>query len=166
MVERRSPGVFYRSDRLRKYIFLSSRWATRPCVRKVRVIHDRYNMDRECRVGARSSGTYLRYRDKIAKPDGLIVDDMGMRRRSSTEAQDLCEMLEERSVGKSTVFTTQLPLEHWSEVTTDPVICDAIGDRLEHAASKSRSPARVIGALKLANLPARKRKTRCLRLRQ
>jgi len=38
---------------------------------------------------ARSSGTYLRYRDKIAKPDVLILDDMGMRKMSSTEAQDL-----------------------------------------------------------------------------
>jgi IstB-like ATP binding protein len=55
---------------------------------------------------ARSSGTYLRYRDKIAKPDVLILDDMGMRKLSATEAQDLCEILEERSIGKSTVFTT------------------------------------------------------------
>src|SRR5581483_8920808 len=31
---------------------------------------------------ARSSGTYLRYRDKIAKPDMLILDDMGMRKLS------------------------------------------------------------------------------------
>jgi DNA replication protein DnaC len=83
---------------------------------------------------ARSSGTYLRYRDKIAKPDVLILDDMGMRKLSSTEAQDLCEILEERSIGKSTVFTTQLPLSHWSEVIGDPVIADAIRDRLEHAA--------------------------------
>jgi DNA replication protein DnaC len=83
---------------------------------------------------ARSSGTYLRYRDKTAKPDVLILDDMGMRKLSSTEAQDLCEILEERSIGKSTVFTTQLPLSHWSEVIGDPVIADAIRDRLEHAA--------------------------------
>jgi len=41
---------------------------------------------------ARSSGTYLRYRDKIAKPDVLILDDVGMRKMSSTEAQDLCEI--------------------------------------------------------------------------
>jgi len=59
---------------------------------------------------------------------------MGMRKLSSTEAQDLCEILEERSIGKSTVFTTQLPLSHWSEVIGDPVISDAIRDRLEHAA--------------------------------
>jgi len=83
---------------------------------------------------ARSSGTYLRYRDKIARPDVLILDDMGMRKLSSTEAQDPCEILEERSIGKSTVFTTQLPLAHWSEVIGDPVITDAIRDRLEHAA--------------------------------
>ena len=30
---------------------------------------------------------------------------MGMRKLSSTEAQDLCEILEERLHGKSTVFT-------------------------------------------------------------
>lgn len=83
---------------------------------------------------ARSSGTYLRYRDKLAKPDLIILDDFGMRKLSSTEAQDLCEILEERSIGKAVVFTTQLPLAHWSEVIADPVIADAIRDRLEHSA--------------------------------
>jgi DNA replication protein DnaC len=83
---------------------------------------------------ARSSGTYLRYRDKLAKPDVLILDDVGMRKLTATEAQDLCEILEERSFGKSTVFTTQLPLEHWAEVIADPVIADAIRDRLQHTA--------------------------------
>jgi len=57
---------------------------------------------------ARSSGTYLKYRDKLAKPDLVILDDMGMRKLSATEAQDLCELLEERSINKSTLFTTQL----------------------------------------------------------
>ena len=83
---------------------------------------------------ARSSGTYLKYRDKLAKPDLVILDDMGMRKLSATEAQDLCELLEERSINKSTLFTTQLPLDHWSEVIGDPVIADAIRDRLEHSA--------------------------------
>jgi len=83
---------------------------------------------------ARSSGTYLRFRDKLAKPDVLVLDDVGMRKLTATEAQDLCEILEERSIGKSTVFTTQLPLDHWTEVIADPVIADAIHDRLQHAA--------------------------------
>jgi DNA replication protein DnaC len=83
---------------------------------------------------ARSSGTYLRYRDKLVKPDLIIIDDFGMRKLSSIEAQDLCEMLEARSINKSTLFTTQLPLDHWCEVIADPVIADAIRDRLEHSA--------------------------------
>ena len=83
---------------------------------------------------ARSSGTYLRYRDKLAKPDLLVLDDVGMRKLTATEAQDLCEILEERSLGKSTLFTTQLPLDHWAEVIADPVIADAIRDRLQHVA--------------------------------
>jgi DNA replication protein DnaC len=103
---------------------------------------------------ARSSGTYLRYRDKLARPEILIIDDMGMRQLSSTEAQDLCEILEERSLGKSTVFTTQLPLDHWAEVIADPVIADAIRDRLDHAALKieiTGESYRGVKARKLAN---------------
>jgi DNA replication protein DnaC len=83
---------------------------------------------------ARSSGTYLRYRDKLTKPDVLVLDDVGMRKLTASEAQDLCEILEERSLGKSIVFTTQLPLDHWAEVIADPVIADAIRDRLQHFA--------------------------------
>lgn len=103
---------------------------------------------------ARSSGTYLRYRDKLARPDLVIFDDIGMRKLSSTEAQDLCEIIEERSIGKSTMFTTNLPLDHWSEVIGDPVIADAIRDRLEHAAltlNITGESYRSVKARKLAN---------------
>jgi hypothetical protein len=57
-----------------------------------------------------------------------------MRKLSSTEAQDLCKILEVRSLGKSTMFTTQLPLAHSAEAIADPAISNAIRDRLEHAA--------------------------------
>ena len=117
---------------------------------------------------ARSSGTYLRYRDKIARPDVLILDDMGMRKLSATEAQDLCEILEERSICKSTVFTPQLPLDHWSEVIGDPVIADAIRDRLEHAALVIQITGESYRGVKARKLAGRKRtrKNPHLRLRQ
>jgi DNA replication protein DnaC len=83
---------------------------------------------------ARSTGSYLKFRDKLSRPDVLILDDFGMRKLTDMEAQDLCEILEERSIDKSTVVTTQLPLDHWSEVIPDPVIADAVQDRLKHAA--------------------------------
>ena len=82
---------------------------------------------------------------------------MGMRKLSSTEAQDLCEILEERSIGKSTVFTTQLPLGHWSEVIPDPVIADAIRDRLQHAALEIRITGESYRGVKARKLASKKK---------
>jgi DNA replication protein DnaC len=106
---------------------------------------------------ARSSGTYLRYRDKLARPDVVIIDDFGMRKLSSTEAQDLCELLEERSINKSTMFTTQLPIDHWSEVIADSVIADAIRDRLEHSALTIHITGESYRGVKARKLATRKK---------
>jgi DNA replication protein DnaC len=106
---------------------------------------------------ARSAGTYLKFRDKLAKPDLVILDDFGMRKMTATEAQDLCELLEERSIGKSTLFTTQLPLAHWAEVIGDPVITDAIRDRLEHAALALSITGESYRGVKARKLAAKKK---------
>jgi DNA replication protein DnaC len=106
---------------------------------------------------ARSSGGYLRYRGKLAKPDIVIIDDFGLRKLSATEAQDLCELLEERSINKSTLFTTQLPLDHWSEVIADAVIADAIRDRLEHAALTIHITGESYRGVKARKLASRKK---------
>lgn len=85
----------------------------------------------EQQANARDSGGYLKFRDRMIKPDLLILDDFGMRKLTAVEAEDLREILEERSYGKSTLITTQLPLDHWTEVIPDPVLAEAITDRLE-----------------------------------
>jgi len=54
-----------------------------------------------------------------------------MRKFTSQEAEDLRDIIEQRSYGKSTLFTTQLPLEHWREVIGDEIIFDALIDRIE-----------------------------------
>jgi DNA replication protein DnaC len=82
---------------------------------------------------ARSSATYLKFRDKLIKPDVFILDDLGLRKFTAMESQDLCEILEERSLNKSTIITSQLPVENWHEVIPDPVIADAIIDRVIHS---------------------------------
>ncbi|MGZ3748387.1 MAG: IS21-like element helper ATPase IstB [Pseudobdellovibrionaceae bacterium] len=79
---------------------------------------------------------YLTTRRRLASYDVLIIDDFGMRKLSSTEAQDLKELLELRSLAKPTFFTTQLPVSHWGEVIEDAVILEAIIDLLEHSAIK------------------------------
>ncbi len=79
---------------------------------------------------------YLTTRKRLASFDILIIDDFGMRKLSSTEAQDLKELLELRSISKSTLFTTQLPISHWGEIIEDIVILEAIVDLLEHSSIK------------------------------
>lgn len=80
---------------------------------------------------ARASNTYLKFRERLVRPDVLILDDLGMRKFTSQEAEDLRDIIEHRSYGKSTIITTQLPINHWSEVIGDEIIRDALVDRLE-----------------------------------
>lgn len=80
---------------------------------------------------ARSTGTFLKFRAQMIRPDLLILDDFGLRKFTAMEAEDLREILEERSFGKSTMITTQLPIKHWAEVLPDPVLAEAIIDRVE-----------------------------------
>jgi len=77
-----------------------------------------------------------KFTDKLVRPDLLVLDNFGMRKLTATEAQDLCEILDARIGERAIVITSQLPLAHWSEVIADPVISDAIRDRLEHASLK------------------------------
>lgn len=85
---------------------------------------------------ARRLNRYLSTRKRLASFDILIIDDFGMRKLNSTEAQDLKELLELRSISKSTFFTTQLPLKHWGEVIEDVVILEAIVDLVDHSSIK------------------------------
>lgn len=83
---------------------------------------------------SRTDGTFLRYRDKLIRADLLILDDLGLKTLPPDMVQDLYDVLEERYQSKSTVITSQLPIENWKEVIEDPVALEAIVDRLIHGA--------------------------------
>lgn len=80
---------------------------------------------------ARATNSYLKFRERLTRPDLLILDDLGMRKFNAQEAEDLRDIVEHRSYGKSTLITTQLPVDHWGEVIGDEIILDALVDRLE-----------------------------------
>jgi DNA replication protein DnaC len=48
----------------------------------------------------------------------------------------LLEILEDRHGRKSTVITSQLPVEKWFDIIGDATIADAICDRLIHTAHR------------------------------
>ena len=68
--------------------------------------------------------------------DILIIDDWGLEPLSQSQKNDLLEIMEDRHNSKSTIFTSQLPLEKWHDFIADPTLADAILDRLLHNAHK------------------------------
>lgn len=52
--------------------------------------------------------------------------------------RDLLEILDDRYDRKSTLITSQLPVDHWHAYLTDPTLADAILDRLVHNSYRLR----------------------------
>jgi len=85
---------------------------------------------------AQGDGTYLKLMKKISKFQVLVIDDWGLENLKDQQRNDLLEVLEDRHGVRSTIVTSQLPVEHWHEVIGNPTIADAIMDRLVHNAHK------------------------------
>lgn len=85
---------------------------------------------------ARADGSYNKLLAKLAKIDVLILDDWGLAKLKEQEAQDLLDIIEERSEIKSTIITSQLPIKNWHEFISNETLADAILDRIVHNAYK------------------------------
>jgi len=76
-----------------------------------------------------TKSTFLR---QLAKADLLIVDDFGLAPLPDPTRRDLLEILDDRYDRRSTLITSQLPVEQWHTYLEDPTLADAILDRLIH----------------------------------
>lgn len=85
---------------------------------------------------SKGDGRYLKLLSSYAKADLLVLDDYGLDQLSREQRHDLLEILEDRHGLKSTLVTSQLPIDHWHEQIGDPTLADAILDRLVHSAHK------------------------------
>jgi len=70
----------------------------------------------------------------LAKVDLLVLDDFGLAPLSEQTRRDLLEILDDRYDKKSTLITSQLPVDQWHAYLGDPTLADAILDRLVHNA--------------------------------
>jgi len=83
---------------------------------------------------ARGDGRYIKLLATFAKTDLLLLDDYGLAPLAKEQRYDFLEILEDRHGLRSTLVTSQLPVEHWHEQIGDPTTADAILDRLVHNA--------------------------------
>ena len=81
---------------------------------------------------ARGDGRYVSLLKTIARADLLVLDDWGLKGFSTEQQHDLLEILEDRHGLRSTLITSQLPVDHWHELITNSTVADAICDRLVH----------------------------------
>jgi DNA replication protein DnaC len=81
---------------------------------------------------AHADGSFARRLAQLAKIDVLIVDDFAIAPIGQAERADLLEVLDDRTTGKSTIMTSQLPVDHWHEYLAEPTLADAILDRIVH----------------------------------
>lgn len=85
---------------------------------------------------ARAEGTYPRWMQRMVHFDLLILDDFGLSSLTTPQAQELLEIIEERSGHGSHVFTSQLAVKEWHRYFKNPTLADAIMDRIIHNAHR------------------------------
>lgn len=69
---------------------------------------------------------------QLAKVDLIVIDDFGLTPLSEESVRDLLEILDDRYDRRSTLITSQLPVDQWHGYLGDRTVADAILDRLVH----------------------------------
>jgi len=83
-----------------------------------------------------ADGSFRKRLAAIAKVELVVIDDFAIAPIGPRERTDLLELLDDRVGSRSTLITSQLPIENWHEYIGDPTLADAILDRLVHSAHK------------------------------
>ncbi|MGZ7460319.1 IS21-like element ISPre4 family helper ATPase IstB, partial [Pseudomonas sp. Ma2-10] len=79
-------------------------------------------------------GRFAKLMAGYAKTDLLILDDWGLAPFTAAQRRDMLELLDDRYGNRSTLVTSQMPVDKWHALIGDPTLGDAILDRLVHNA--------------------------------
>ncbi len=85
---------------------------------------------------AKADGRYGKLLATLARTDLLVLDDWGLQPLSDGHRRDLLEILEDRYGSRSTLVTSQLPVDAWHDAIGDATLADAVLDRLVHNAHR------------------------------
>jgi DNA replication protein DnaC len=85
---------------------------------------------------AHGDGSFTRRLAALAKLDLLILDDFALAPLTAASRNDLLELLDDRVGTRSTLITSQLPVNSWHEWLADPTLADAILDRIVHGSHR------------------------------
>jgi DNA replication protein DnaC len=92
-----------------------------------------FDLVRELSLEATQAGE-SRLLGKYLKPDLLIIDDMGLKILPPKSGEILLEIIMRRYENRSTLMTSNRPIEEWGKLLSDVPAASAILDRLLHHA--------------------------------
>jgi len=81
---------------------------------------------------SKGDGSYNRLMRELKGIKLLILDDWGLNVFDHSEGRDLLEVIEDRTQTNSTVILSQLSTKDWHGLFSDPIVGDAVLDRLIH----------------------------------
>lgn len=116
--------------------YLACVLATQACRQGLSVRYFRTSRLLEALNIAHGDGRFSKLIAQLAKTDVLILDDWGLEKMNLGQRNDLLEIMEDRHGLKSTLVTSQLPVEKWHNTIGDATLADAILDRLLHNSHK------------------------------
>ncbi len=87
-------------------------------------------------TASKASGNYLSFLKRIAQCKAIILDDFGLRSYTHEEATVLMDILEERYRKGIVIVTSQVKPSGWKGLFEDPVIAEAIIDRLKNPSTE------------------------------
>ena len=85
---------------------------------------------------ARVDGSQRKLLSQLSKVDVLVIDDGAMTPMTESERRDCLEICDRRYQVRSTLLTSQLPVNKWHAQIGDPTVADSILDRLVHNAHR------------------------------
>jgi DNA replication protein DnaC len=81
---------------------------------------------------SRADHSWERTLKRFVTPDLLIIDDFGLTPLTFTQAEDIYELVAERHLKASFIFTSNRKIETWVQLFPDPAMGNAVVDRLCH----------------------------------
>ena len=81
-------------------------------------------------------GSYDKLLSRIARTDVVAIDDWGLIPLADSERRHLFEVIEDRHGSRSTIVTSQFPVESWHELIGSPSIADSTIDRVIQGAHR------------------------------
>ncbi|MGB5889956.1 MAG: ATP-binding protein, partial [Thermoanaerobaculia bacterium] len=91
--------------------YIACALAQQACRKGYRVLYRRVPRIFDEILLARADGTYPRWLAKVARFDVVVLDDWGLVPLAESERRDLLEIMEDRYGNRSTILTSQVPVE-------------------------------------------------------